>query len=104
MKAITKKQWRTAPNGWGQDSTRAKLFEIEPSDVGVKRENWRGHRHSHTFTRSDVGRQIAVYTDNSSWTYWVFNTTVRKAADNVREGMNALRNSDKPNRRVSRAY
>jgi len=85
MKAITEKQWRTAPNGWGQDSTSAEqVFEIEPSDVGVKRENWRGHRHSdYTFTRSDVGRQIAVYTDNSSWTCWVFNTTVRKAADNA---------------------
>ena len=38
MKAITEKQWRTAPNGWGQDNTSAEQ---------------------------------------------VFNTTVRKAADNA---------------------
>jgi len=76
MKQLTEKQWRTQPNGWGQDSTSAEqIFEIETSDVGKDRANWRGHGHSiYTFRGSDVGRQIAVYTDRSNWTCWVFNT------------------------------
>jgi hypothetical protein len=76
MKAITEKHWRTAPNGWGQDSTSAEqLFEIESADVNTVRHNWRGQGHSsYTFHASDAGRNIAVYTDKGNWTCWIFSS------------------------------
>lgn len=74
MKIISEKKWSHAPNAMGQYVHSAcQTFEIEPSDVGQARQNWRGHGYAYyTFQYSDVGRKIQVYTDHSVWTCWVF--------------------------------
>ncbi len=76
MKSLTEKKWSTQANGWGQDSTAAEqIFEIETSDIGTTRHDWRGQGHStYSFQAGDVGRKISVYTDHSNWTCWVFNS------------------------------
>jgi hypothetical protein len=76
MKALGNKTWRNLPNAWGQYTDSAEqLFQIEQSDVGRIDRNHRGHDHStYTFRASDVGRIIAVYTDHSNWTCWVFSS------------------------------
>lgn len=66
----------TCDDAWGARTWRyEQLFEIEEKDVGTDRPNYLGHKHrTQTFTRSDVGRQIQVLTDNSDWTCWSFMT------------------------------
>jgi hypothetical protein len=74
VKQIGEPKTTTARNGLGHDATSTRTnYVIEKSDVGMTRENYRGKGHSqYTFEGSDVGKEIAVYTDGTGWTCWVF--------------------------------
>lgn len=60
MKTLGKPRKVTAPNAWGRDDTTMRQqYEVEESDVGVKRHHFLGLDHrDYTFTRADVGRVI----------------------------------------------
>lgn len=74
MKAQGEKVANDGANAWGQHTTGFRqTFVIEASDVGQERLHRGGFMHErHTFTSSDVGRSITVYTDHTSWTCWNF--------------------------------
>lgn len=77
MKSLTQPKWSTAANAWGRDVTSARqCFQIEEGDVGTTRAHHRGYCQSgYKFKPSDVGRTISVYTDNTGWTCWIFDTS-----------------------------
>lgn len=60
MKQLTEAKKVTLSNACGRDyTTMRQQFEVEPTDVGIKRDHYQGHNHkSYTFTRADVGRTI----------------------------------------------
>lgn len=74
MKRLTQPETRRGANAWGQSSVSIhELFEIEESDVGRTRENYRGFGHSsHRFSLRDVGRVIDIISDGTGWTCWFF--------------------------------
>lgn len=75
MKKVTEPETRNVANAWGQYSdTTCQEFEVEPSDVGHTRPDYRGEGYSkHKFTQADVGRRIQVLTKPpSAYTCWVF--------------------------------
>jgi len=83
MKPVTEKKRTTADNAWGRPCTfYQQVFEIEASDAGTHRSNYGGHgQPGRTLLKSDVGRQITVYTDGTPWTFWGFNLVLQKGAD-----------------------
>lgn len=74
MKALDQPTLHEGTNGWGGTSrSYHQTFEVEASDVGATRENYRGFGHSsHKFTRTDVGKTIDVLTDGTGWMCWTF--------------------------------
>lgn len=73
MKQLTQKQMVSRKNAWGGYSTIfTQLFEIEESDVGIKKPSYLGHCHREKEIRSEnVGRKIEVMT-KGIWSTWHF--------------------------------
>lgn len=75
MKVIGEKTRNVGENAWGATSiSYRQMYEIEESDVGKVRYNYRGYTYdSYKFTEADVGRTIMNMTDDEpSWTCWHF--------------------------------
>lgn len=84
MKKLNDPRKFTAPNAWGRDDTSLRqAFIIEPSDVGMLKADYGGHRQpARMISTSDVGRVIEVTTyPGQNYRCWSFGSVFQDIRD-----------------------